>query len=420
MSRILALLVRALIGAVLVAVLVGVAPPRAGAAGPLRVLLTGDSITQGFNGDYTWRYRLAQEFRREQVPVDFVGSRHSPAVKPGWSSSQYADPNFDSDHFARGGSTLGGQVGLIGAEVAQQEPDVIVLMAGVNDIRGGASADQVDARLRAWVSAVRAAKPDTRMVVSPVLDASDPTRPALSQGIADYDRRQRETVAELSTAESPITLADTTRGWNVLQVTSDNLHPTPTGETLIAQRIAETFVHLGFLHGPVDLYRWTSWNRQPSVHVALSDQRAVLTWDWQATDGARVWVQRLGDAASFPMVRHPGGTMTTAALPSGTYDFRVQLSRGRMATPLGPVTRVLVLSPARPARVAKVVVGHARVHWTRARLATSYRVAFRVAGSTRWIARTTTRLFLPARRVAAARVWALNPAGRSSVRVAGR
>ena len=40
---------------------------------PLRVLVVGDSITHCNEGDYTWRYRIWQWFKNQDVSVDFVG-----------------------------------------------------------------------------------------------------------------------------------------------------------------------------------------------------------------------------------------------------------------------------------------------------------------------------------------------------------
>ena len=73
------------------------------------------------------------------MPVDFVGSRTLPIVKPGYSTAQYLDPNFDKFHFAQGGSTLNHHANWVTAEVAAQRPDLIVLCAGINDLRNGAS-----------------------------------------------------------------------------------------------------------------------------------------------------------------------------------------------------------------------------------------------------------------------------------------
>jgi hypothetical protein len=146
-SRISHVLIRALSVVLLLGLTVGVAPANAAEPGPLRVLLTGDSLVQGFHGDYTWRYRLYKELVRQGVSVNFVGSLSQPIVKPGYASAQYLDPNFDRDHFAIGGTTLRLLMAKIGAEVSSQQPDIIVLGGGINDLRNGASPEEVDSRL---------------------------------------------------------------------------------------------------------------------------------------------------------------------------------------------------------------------------------------------------------------------------------
>ncbi len=306
-------------------------------------MFTGDSITQGFHGDYSWRYRLWQEFRRQGVAVDFVGSRSTPYVVPGFTSAGYIDPNFDRSHFAQGGTLLQLQAGRIGNEVRSQNPSTIVLACGVNDLRHGATPAQTDQFLRAWIAAAREAKPTVRIVISPVLNATDASRPWLPQRIAQYNALARAAVAELSDVNSPITLADTARGWSVPTHTYDNLHPNPTGETLIAQRLAETFHSLAILPRASALIRTTPWNRQPRVRVVVAGRRAVLTWDGQAITGVRVWMKRAGRAATFAATIHPGSRMTTGLLARrSTYDFRVQMIRARMPSPVGPITRVWV------------------------------------------------------------------------------
>lgn len=40
---------------------------------PLRVMVVGDSISHGSEGDFTWRYRMWEWFRANNVSVDFVG-----------------------------------------------------------------------------------------------------------------------------------------------------------------------------------------------------------------------------------------------------------------------------------------------------------------------------------------------------------
>lgn len=388
---------------------------------PLRVLLTGDSITQGFHGDYTWRYRFARELTRQGVAYDLVGSRKDPIVKAGFASAQYLDPNFDSDHFALGGSLLGSQAQRIDNEINAQRPDVVVLSSGINNLRAGSTPAQTDANLRAWVASARSVKADIRIVLSPVLDAIDYSRPYLRQSIVDYNALLAATAAELATDESPITVADTSRGWSATVHTAENLHPNPTGETLIAQRIAETFHQLGYLPQQPDIFRRTVWNRTPRVGVAFDGQRAVLRWDHQALTSGHVYLHRVGYPGYTSSSNFGGGTMTTTKLvPGAVYDFGVQFVRGRMVSPFGPLTRARVPLPPRPAAVAGARIDAAGVHWASSVAATSYRVQFQRVHRKRWITRTTTGLELRVAKVRRARVYAVNAGGPSPVRNAAR
>jgi lysophospholipase L1-like esterase len=413
---------RLLLPATLAIGLLGITTTPVQAADTLRILITGDSVTQGFHGDYTWRYRFDKELKRQGVQADLVGTRHTPYIKPGWTSAQYADPAFDSDHFARGGSELREQAASINAEVTNQNPDIIVLAAGVNDLRHNFTPTEVDGHLRDWINQVRLAKATVRIVVSPVLDAIDQTRPWLGDRIREYNTLAAATVAELSLPTSPITMADTTRGWSVLDHTAENLHPNPTGETLIAQRIAEHFHDtLGILPQQPDIYRPTAWDRVARVKVVLKDQRAVLTWDHQALTWGKVWIRRVGQLGKVSAANFYSGTGSTSTLvPRATYEFRVQFVRGRMVTPFGPISRLTVPASPRPAAVSKVTVTASRIRWTRSTMATSYVVKFRRAHAKRWITRRTTALTITAAKARRAKVWAVNDGGRSVVRTGRR
>ena len=116
------------------------APPPA--ADPVRILVVGDSMTQGSSGDWTWRYRLWQHLAGHGVPVDFVGPRDDlwDNVTGLFGSHAYVDPAFDSDHAARWGRSMTlveadkGDI-PIGQLVTDYHPDVVVEMLGVNDLQ---------------------------------------------------------------------------------------------------------------------------------------------------------------------------------------------------------------------------------------------------------------------------------------------
>ncbi|MFJ7904676.1 SGNH/GDSL hydrolase family protein [Streptomyces sp. NPDC096198] len=161
---------------------------------PLKVMVVGDSMTEGMEGDWTWRYRLWQWFKDQHVPVDFVGPYRgtkqpdptgppapprlqneppeNPSVaNPPVSGAYHQDipAGFDSDHFAVWGRQAAQDKDLIGPMVAQYKPDLILFGIGFNDMGWFVS----DAKgtldsMKTLVDRARAAKPDVKMAVANV------------------------------------------------------------------------------------------------------------------------------------------------------------------------------------------------------------------------------------------------------------
>ena len=390
--------------------------PAAHADGPVRILLTGDSITNGRHGDWTWRYRLDREFHRQGVPFNFVGSRATPYVDAGYATAQYADPNFDQNHFAKAGQQLREMVSVIGPEVAADQPDVIVLEAGINDLLHGASAAQVTTSLRGWINAVRGAKPDTRVILSPVLRTD--THPELAAATDDYNTQMRGVATDLTTAASPITVADTTRGWSTT-MTLDGLHPNPTGETFIAQRIAEELQAVGILPAAPQVYREVAWGHTERAVVQVSGSRANISWGHQAVTSGRARWRQSGGAWSTSAL-HPEAHLSIPVVRGKVYEMQVQLVRVRMTGPWGPSTRVSISALSRPVAPANVRVTRTGVRWSRSAGASSYVVKFRKVHRHRWIVRRTYGLSIGVAHVRVAQVRAVGSGGASGWRRGAR
>jgi lysophospholipase L1-like esterase len=133
-----------------------------------RVMVVGDSITQGREGDFTWRYRLWQWLRSQKVAVDFVGpysgtftpDQPAPPTPPrlpeeappsqglrtsGGYAPDVSEPQnpgsgpptdiaFDSDHYAHWGRQAAQVKQDIRQQVATYRPDLILLAIGFNDM----------------------------------------------------------------------------------------------------------------------------------------------------------------------------------------------------------------------------------------------------------------------------------------------
>lgn len=124
----------------------------------LRVLVVGDSMTQGAEGDFTWRYRIWEWFRNNGVDVKFVGpyigtaapQKAQPPAPPALYGSPkpppsplninggYAlacDPAWKgSGHFSIWGRAAATDQYLINQVVKDNPADLMLLMLGFNDM----------------------------------------------------------------------------------------------------------------------------------------------------------------------------------------------------------------------------------------------------------------------------------------------
>jgi hypothetical protein len=336
-------------------VLLPAIPANGTGGGQPRILIVGDSRTHGWDGDYTWRYRLWREFERQRVSADFVGSKSLPYLGKGYTHTQYADPDFDRDHFAQAGATLHGQVQQVGPEVARQQPDLVIVASGLNDLLHGGSVADLVQDLQTFIARVRGAKSHVSIVV-----------------------------------------ADTTVGWNPSSAfAQDGIHFTPKAESLYANRIATELHTIGILpDSPAPVPASVPWVRDLRPTVRQSGRSVTATWDTEALTGARVLIRRHW---------RPAHTVTTTAhqvrfsiAPGAVYDLRVQGLRHSLTSTWSSVVSLRAMS-----RVAHVRVRAAHVSWSPVKGATWYDVKYRPRHTSTWRKVDTDRLSIHARAVVA-------------------
>ena len=233
------------------------------------MLIIGDSVTHGTTGDWTWRYRLWEQFQAAAVPVDFVGPRDDLFdIETGQAGSHgYLDPAFDQDHAAQWGLSLGTLGTQIGDLVATYHPDVLVEMLGINDIVfGDRTTTQVLDQLDDLVADARAADPDVDVVLVPPFQQWFPGVPELDAALpglaADLDGPASR-VAASDLVDSHVGPADS---W-------DGGHAAATGELKIAVSVAAALGRIG-------------------VPVAFSDPPPVV--ENGPPDPARLVLRRVG------------------------------------------------------------------------------------------------------------------------------
>ncbi|KOX18360.1 GDSL family lipase [Nocardiopsis sp. NRRL B-16309] len=246
---------------------------------PRRVMLAGDSMTQGANGDATWRYHLWNHLSSHVDDLDFVGPYTEPASRdmilpvptepeadpsaagegspeegapeegadqPGTDgdpdAAEYRDPEFDQDHNALWGRTLRDAAGTIEEEARVHRPDVLCVMLGVNDLLWPVTMEEMEFRLRSYVKGAREGEPHVSVVLAESLPiALGETDEGFALRQYAFNELVREVAADLSTEESPVVSLSIVgaEGWDVAEDTYDGTHPDPGGEVKIAAAFAD-------------------------------------------------------------------------------------------------------------------------------------------------------------------------------------
>lgn len=393
----------ALVLGCLVLTSIQVSTPAAAAERPVRILLVGDSVTQGSAGDWTWRYRLWQHFQDQDVSIDFVGPRddlyeHVAEVQ---GSQAYVDPAFDRDHAARWGMMLEFPDVPIAHLVAEYDPDVVVEMLGVNDLYWRDSPQGVLGRVEAFVDEARSAKPTVELVLSEAPQIWREHVPEFNAGLA-------ELAPTLDTAESPLVVADVDAGFDEFADTWDRTHPNARGEMKIAAGVADALSVLG-VGAPADrpVPRVPLGPRMaPDLTATPGNGAARLRWSGaQGATGEYVWVRDRTLRERWHRLAFPlqGSTWVASGLTNGhRYAFRLQPVKGSWAAASDVRSGAIVVVPQqRPARprspLLEVRLRGLLVAWSVTARATSYEVTWwptghPLAARTRSVEDTSTRI----------------------------
>ncbi|TPX11678.1 uncharacterized protein E0L32_007657 [Thyridium curvatum] len=237
----------------------------------LRVMVVGDSMSQGQEGDYTWRYRIWQFFQQNGIDVDMVGPYHgtmppdaatpsslpplhgpSPSPNSPRTTGTYAsdvDSAFLSNcnHFSAWAVAV--DKGLIQGVLQSTPADLILYMLGFNDIGWFYSdaAGTID-NVKKFVTNARAANPDIKIAMANVPQRSFMEgREDLVQNTKVYNTLLANYIPQWSTAQSPIHLVHLQENYDCqpggCPAGSDGLHPNAWGEFQIANAFSHTLVN---------------------------------------------------------------------------------------------------------------------------------------------------------------------------------
>ncbi|MEV6298958.1 cellulose binding domain-containing protein [Actinoplanes sp. NPDC051861] len=211
-----------------VAAVVAVAPV-AHAAAPVRIMALGDSITAGPG---CWRAKLWHSLQTAgYTGIDFVGTQSDGGgCNPGYA--------YDFDHEGHGGFSATGIAAnnQLPPWLAAAKPDVVLMHLGTNDMWGGyiPLQDKLNAFTK-LIGQMRAQNAAMKIIVAQIIPMSAAACATCPADVQALNRALPAWAAGLTTAQSPITLADLWTGYDAVADNSDGVHPNDNGFRKMAE-----------------------------------------------------------------------------------------------------------------------------------------------------------------------------------------
>jgi lysophospholipase L1-like esterase len=277
-------------------------------------MIVGDSMTQGREGDWTWRYRLWKWFQSQHLDMirfvgPFTGTREpdvasapippltdtdpKPVEGAPRANGRYATTEaWDTNHYAIWGRQIAQDIPEIQAHVRYYQPDYILIMLGFNDLGWFVSdADGTLASMKRLIDEARAAKPNVRFAITNIPQRTylGKANALLPQKTNDYNALITANVPKWSTAESRMELVKLLENYqcgpDACPAGSDGLHPNAKGDFQIASIFSKTlFDAYGIgkspLSVPADADIPARAHPVPTNVVAVgSDVGVTVTWN---------------------------------------------------------------------------------------------------------------------------------------------
>ncbi|KAK4166999.1 receptor-type tyrosine-protein phosphatase F [Cladorrhinum sp. PSN259] len=248
-------------------------PSEDSSSQPIKIMIIGDSISHGREGDHTWRYRLFSWLQSQSVPFQFVGpyegtvppdEPHPPRPPPligesplppeplrtngGYANSVSESFLVNSDHFAGSGRHIYECKSLVAEQISLYKPDLCLVQLGFNDLAWLRSSPSTTLQhMKALIDNARLVKPDVKFAVANVPHRTDiPGQEWLGLNTDIYNALMARRLPSWETRKSEVRLVrlcdNYSCGGRDSRGAYDGLHPNSRGEWEIAQAFSRTMV----------------------------------------------------------------------------------------------------------------------------------------------------------------------------------
>ncbi|KAK3395278.1 hypothetical protein B0H63DRAFT_534007 [Podospora didyma] len=310
------------------------APNAAPQPSMFKAMFVDGSFTHGANGDYTWRYRLWEWPKTQNVTPEFVGlyvGTSGPAlprsampkplhvledpaepdsgVNDSGAYSEAVNPTFSWGHAASWGRQVAKSMNTIYGWVQTYQPDY--LLGTITS-------------MNRFVSKARRAKPNIKILLANVVHRTF-IRDDLITDTNDYNSRLVTAIQGWNNAASPVNLVDVVYNYNCepdnCQDEYDSLHPNKQGEFKFARAFSRVLVS----------YANISW-RTPITPTGLTvwSQPEGLSASWTPNNQARGYEirSRYGGLSEWSEPSHIGTWMSLRSwvLDGQTWEYQVRSS----------------------------------------------------------------------------------------------
>lgn len=189
----------------------------------IKIMLLGDSITQGNRFNNSYRRALWHKLNEAEYQIDFVGSQK----KNQWGAPP--DRDFDVDHEGHWGWRADQILEHLDRWAVAYQPDIVLVHLGTNDMFQGNSINSTIDELGEIIDVFRRYNPNVTILLAQLI----PSRGMISR-IQALNMEIPGVVQAKDTSTSPVILVDMEEGFDVEADTYDGIHPNKSGEEKMA------------------------------------------------------------------------------------------------------------------------------------------------------------------------------------------